>query len=116
MKNDETNNTKSVLSQQDIKAINKALYYTQVREGSFASTNPLGILSGQISNMPEPISLKDFSQTELALLLKSVRENIKFMATYDYGPIDGEFSEKLRSDITDPLKSLDQQIGKLISI
>ena len=98
------------LSNSDIEAISNALYYTQVREGSYASSNPYSDLMSKIVSSKETFSIDKMTGTELGVLLKSINENISFLTVYDYGPVDKQYAELRRHELLEPLRSIKSMI------
>ncbi len=102
-----------LFSNAEIDSLKKAIKYTRSREGNYYSDAPLVQVVGKI-NSEEGVNMKNYNSTELSVLLKAVEENIKYLNSYDYGPLSEEYAISNKQRILVPLYELRTKIMKEI--
>ena len=101
--------SEDLFSLDDLYALSEAIRHTISREGSFSSLDPLSTIQGKIRKDSQLIRIRDFTKTELAVILKSINENIMYVNSYKY-PVPEEAANKFRARIIDPLMHLRTKI------
>ena len=99
-----------LFSNSEIHSLNEVMKYTRAREGNFYSNDSLVQVARKI-NSEEGINMKNYNSTELSVLLKAVEENIKFLNSYDYGPLSEEYAISNKQKILVPLYELRGCLG-----
>lgn len=103
-----------IFSAKDIHSLSEAIRFTVSRDGSFSSLDPLTAVSGKVRKN-ELVRTSDFTDTELAVLLRAVNENLIYVSNYDYGEfLDKHYVSKRRAEIVNPLNQLRDKIQKAI--
>ena len=111
--NKELENKGVLFSNSEIHSLKEAIRYTRSREGNFYSNDPLVQVVGKL-NSEEGVNMKNYNSTELSVLLKAVDENIKYLNSYDYGPLSEEIAINNKQRILVPLYGLRTKIMKEI--
>ena len=96
-----------ILSNQDAKSLKEAIKYFRVREGNFSSEDPLLFILEKIDSSNP---FKDFNESDKAMIIKVINENIVFLNSYEYGGLTTELTIANKQEILEPLYNLRKNI------